>query len=52
MRVFDSLAPNAVKKVMPVGPQIGGNTEENRLSPPKSPNANDEGLVTDDCPIF
>lgn len=52
MRVFNSLARSADKRVMPVGPQIGSNTEVNRLSPPGIPNANDECLVTDVFPVF
>lgn len=52
MRVFNSLAPNAAKRVIPGGPQIGSNTGVNRLSSSKSSNANDECLVTDDCLVF
>lgn len=52
MGVFNSLAQNAVKGVVPAGPQIGSNTEVNRLSPPEPPNANDESLATDNCSVF
>lgn len=52
MRVLNSLAPNAAKRVVPGRPQIGSNTGVNHLGSPKSSNANDECLVTDDRPVF